>query len=123
MIYALAADYVLLVHALFIVWVALGGMAALRWRGLAWVHLPALCWGAYVSFTGHLCPLTPLEQQLRLAAGQRGYSGGFIDHYLMAMIYPDGLTPAGQTAIGLGLMLLNSVIYARLVYCWRSSKG
>jgi len=123
MIYAVAADAVLVIHALFIVWVGLGAGAVLRWPRLALLHLPALLWGIHVSFSGRLCPLTPFEQWLRALAGQRGYSGGFIDHYLMAAIYPDGLTPAVQIAIGVGLVLLNIVIYARVIHRWRQSTG
>jgi len=116
MIYAVAADAVLVVHGLFIAWVGLGGVFVMRWPRLAWAHLPALCWGAYVSFTGRLCPLTPIEQSLRIQAGQQGYSGGFIDHYLAALIYPDGLTRSVQIAIGLTLVVFNAAVYGRLLY-------
>ncbi|WP_353250315.1 DUF2784 domain-containing protein [Salinisphaera sp. T31B1] len=115
MVYAIAADAVLVVHLLFIGWVAFGGLAALAWPRLTWLHLPALTWGLVVSLTGRLCPLTPLEQWLRDNAGQQGYAGGFIDHYLVAVIYPQGLTRDHQLAIALALLILNTGIYGQLV--------
>ena len=81
---------------LFIAWVVLGGLVVLRWPRLAWLHLPAVAWGVWIELTGGVCPLTPLEQRLRLAAGEAGYSGGFIEHYLGALIYPAGLTRGTQ---------------------------
>lgn len=123
MFYTLAADAVLFGHLLFIVWVALGA-AAVWWRPwLALLHLPAIAWGVYVELSGRLCPLTPIEQQLRHAAGEQGYSGGFIDHYLVAMIYPDGLTRSAQIAIGLAVIALNIVTYAALLYRSRRRAG
>ena len=116
MFYALLADGVLIGHFLFIVWVALGALAV-NWRpALVFAHLPAIGWGVYVELSGRLCPLTPLEQQLRRAAGEQGYAGGFIDHYLVALIYPDGLTRSAQIAIGLGVLGLNIVAYTALLY-------
>ncbi len=121
MMYAIAADLVLIVHGLFIAWVAMGSMAVLYWPRLAVIHLPALVWGVYVSVSGRLCPLTPLEQWLRVSAGQRGYSGGFIDHYLVPLIYPDGLTRPAQTTIGLVLVAFNTGMYGLLIYRRRSA--
>lgn len=119
--YALTADAVLLIHLAFILLVACGSVLALAWPRLAFVHVPAACWAAYVSFSGRLCPLTPLEQALRRAAGQAGYSGGFIDHYLMALIYPAGLTRSAQMFIGATVIGVNVVLYAWLVYRARRS--
>lgn len=116
MTYALAADAVLVLHLAFILWTAFGGIAALVRSRLAFLHLPAVAWGMYVSLTGRLCPLTPLEQRLRLAAGEQGYAGGFIDHYLIAIIYPEGLTRAMQVGIGIALLALNLCLYGALLY-------
>jgi Protein of Unknown function (DUF2784) len=108
----LAADLVLILHGLFIVWVVLGGLAVL-WRGwLAALHLPAVAWSVWISWSGHFCPLTPLEQSLRRAAGQAGYEGGFIEHYLTAAIYPAGLTSDAQIALGFAVLAVNAGLYA-----------
>jgi hypothetical protein len=112
----LLADAVLLLHGLFIVWVV-AGSAAVCWRAwLAWLHLPAVAWGAWISFSGAICPLTPLEQSLRRAAGQAGHEGGFIERYLTAAIYPDGLTPTDQMVLGVAVLAINLVGYG---LAWR----
>jgi len=110
------ADAVLVLHGLFIVWVVLGALAVAWRRWLAWLHLPAVAWGVWISLTGGFCPLTPLEQSLRRAAGQAGYEGGFIDHYLGAAIYPEGLTVERQIVSGLFVLGVNAVLYA---WAWR----
>ncbi|NWL80458.1 DUF2784 domain-containing protein [Pseudomonas taiwanensis] len=114
MSYRIAADAVLLLHLAFILFVVLGGLLVLRWPRLALLHLPAVAWGATVEFLHLICPLTPLENRLRLAAGEQGYSGGFIEHYLVPMIYPAGLTPAIQLWIGAFALLINLVPYGLL---------
>jgi hypothetical protein len=111
MMLRLAADGVLLLHLLFILFVLLGGLLVLHRRWLAWLHLPAAVWGAVVELCRLQCPLTPLENSLRLAAGEAGYSGGFVEHYLLPIIYPAGLTPATQLWLGAGVLLLNASIY------------
>jgi hypothetical protein len=113
---AILANAVLLLHAAFIAWVMFGGLAVLRRPWLAWLHLPALAWGVGISAVGGICPLTPLEQQLRLAAGEAGFEGGFIEHYLTAIIYPEGLTRATQALLALALGAGNAVVY---VLAWR----
>lgn len=111
MLATLAADAVLVVHLLFILFVALGGLLVL-WRGKwAWLHLPALAWAVWIELTHGICPLTPLENRLRHLASESGYAGDFIGHYLMPLIYPPGLTPGLQTAIALGLVLTNALLY------------
>jgi hypothetical protein len=112
----IAADTLLVVHALFVAWVVLGGLAVLRWPGLAWAHLPAVAWGVWIEWAGGLCPLTPLEWRLREAAGQAGHRGGFVEHYLGALIYPEGLTRPVQVVLGALVLVLNAAIY---LWIWR----
>lgn len=112
---SLAADLLVLLHLAFIVFVVLGGLLVWRWWRVVFLHLPASVWGVLLEFNGWQCPLTPLEQQLRVAAGEAGYSGGFIAHYLLPVIYPAGLTPAFQVALGTGALLINLVIYGWLL--------
>ncbi|MBF6986459.1 DUF2784 domain-containing protein [Cupriavidus sp. IK-TO18] len=106
------ADLVVIVHGLFIVFVVAGGLLVLRWPRLAWVHLPAAAWGVLIEWSGWICPLTPLENALRSAAGEAGYSGGFIERYLLPLIYPPGLTPAVQLWLGLVVLVVNVAVYA-----------
>jgi len=113
---AILADMVLVLHGLFIVWVVLGGLAVLRWPRLAWLHLPAVAWGVWIELSGGICPLTPLEQRLRLRAGEAGFSGGFIEHYLGALIYPAGLTRSTQVLMAAIVLAINLIAYAVL---WR----
>ncbi|WP_271411073.1 DUF2784 domain-containing protein [Pseudomonas sp. Q1-7] len=114
MTYRLAADAVLLLHLAFILFVVLGGLLVLRWPRLALLHLPAVAWGATLEFLHLICPLTPLENRLRRAAGEQGYSGGFIEHYLVPLIYPAGLTPDIQLWLGAFVLLFNLVPYGLL---------
>lgn len=118
MLRALLADTVLVVHGLFIAWVVLGAFAVWRWPALAWLHLPAVAWGVWIEWSGGLCPLTPLEWQLREAAGQAGYRGGFIEHYLTAAIYPEGLTRRVQWALGAFVLVLNAGLYGLFAVRW-----
>ena len=117
MVYSLAADLLVLLHLAFIVFVVLGGLLVWRWWRVVFVHLPAVAWGVLLEFNGWLCPLTPWEQQLRQAAGEDGYSGSFIAHYLLPLIYPAGLTGNIQLLLGLGALLINLLIYGWLL--WR----
>lgn len=114
------ADALLVLHALFIAWVVLGALAVLRWPRLVWLHLPCAAWGVWIEWSGGLCPLTPLEWRLREAAGQAGHRGGFIEHYLAAAIYPDGLTREVQWALGAFVLLLNAGLY---VWVWRRHRA
>lgn len=115
MIYRLLADSVLILHFLFIGFVVFGGVFALRSPRLAWIHVPAACWGAFIELSGGLCPLTVLEVEFRRMAGEAGYSGSFIEHYLLPVIYPVGLTRDMQFGLAGLLILVNIAIYARLV--------
>ena len=118
MTYRLLADAVLLLHLAFIAFAAFGVLALWRWPRLAWLHLPALAWAAYVVMAGEICPLTPLENALRRAGGQAGYGRSFIEHYLLPLIYPDavqGEMGRGlQVALGVGLLVVNVAAYAAL---------
>jgi len=105
-------DLVVAVHLLFVVFVVIGGLLLLRWPGLIWLHLPAIAWGVFIEFSGGICPLTPLENQLRLEAGQDAYSGGFVEHYLLPILYPDNLTLDVQQVLGTLVILVNLAIYA-----------
>jgi len=115
--YRLLADAVLIVHLAFIVFVALGGLLVLHWPRLAWVHLPAIAWGAWIEFSGWICPLTPLEIGLRARGGETTYTGGFIEHYITRLIYPEGLDRRHQIVLGALVLVVNAGIYAWLL--WR----
>ncbi len=110
----LLADLVFVAHFAFIVFVVAGGWIVLRRPWLAWLHLPAVIWGALIEFFGWTCPLTPLEIFLLRRSDAAGYSGGFIEHYLSPVIYPDGLTQAMQILLGSAVVLINGAVYARI---------
>jgi hypothetical protein len=113
--YRILADLVVGVHALFVVFVVAGGLLALRWPWAAAAHLPAAVWGTLIEFRGWICPLTPLEKSLRASAGQAGYEGGFIDHYLLPVLYPSGLTQSVQLVLGSLVIAVNVVVYGLLL--------
>jgi Protein of Unknown function (DUF2784) len=121
MAYRILAELVVGLHVLFVVFVVAGGLLAIRWPWVAVVHLPAAVWGALIEFRGWICPLTPLEKSLRAAAGQAGYEGGFIEHYLLPVLYPAGLTRSVQLVLGSLVIVLNLGIYGVLL--WRRSKA
>ncbi len=110
--YRILADLLVVLHFGFVLFVCLGGLLALRWRRMAWVHLPAAIWGAIVELTQTICPLTPLENRLRHLGGQAGYSGGFIEHHILRVLYPEGLSQPIQIALGVFVVLLNAAVYA-----------
>ena len=111
----LAADLLVVAHFTFICFVLLGGLLVLKWPRMVFVHIPAAVWGALLEFQSWLCPLTPLEQHLRTAAGEAGYSGSFIEHYLLPVIYPANLTPDLQLLLGLAVVTINTAIYGWLL--------
>lgn len=117
--YRLAADGVLLLHLAFVLFVIAGSFLAWQWRTVARWHLPALLWGLWIEFSGQVCPLTPLENRLRELAGQAGYSGGFVEHYLVPLLYPPGLTPEHQWLLGAVLIIVNVAGYYGV---WRRSR-
>jgi Protein of Unknown function (DUF2784) len=116
MAYRWLADAVVALHFAFIVFAVAGGFLALRNARWAFVHLPAVAWVAWIEFTGAICPLTPLENVLRERAGQGGYAGGFVDRYLVPIVYPAGLTPQVQVWLGVAVVALNALLYWRV---WR----
>jgi hypothetical protein len=105
------ADLVVLAHLAFVAFAVLGGLAALKWRRVAWIHLPAVAWAALIEYAGWVCPLTPLENALRRAGGQAGYAGGFVERYLVPVLYPADLTRAVQVGLGTAVLLLNALVY------------
>jgi hypothetical protein len=108
-----AADLVVGLHFAFILFALLGAALLVRWPRLVALHLPALAWGAWIELSGNICLLTPIEIDLREAAGRQGYSGGFINHYLTPVIYPEGLTRGTQLAFATILISLNLALYVR----------
>jgi hypothetical protein len=112
MLNRLLADAVLTIHLAFIAFVVIGGFLALRWRGLAWLHVPAAFWGAAIEFGGWVCPLTPMEQRLRAASNGQTYSGGFVEYYLVPLIYPPGLTRPAQIFLGTLVLIINGFAYS-----------
>ena len=123
MIARLAADLVLLGHLAFVVFVAVGGLLALRWPRVAGVHVPVAIWGVAVELGGWICPLTPLENRLRAAGGEAGYAGGFLEHYLVPIVYPSGLTRSHQIALGVAVLVLNLAVYSVVIRRWSRGRG
>jgi hypothetical protein len=113
--FSVAADLVATLHFLFVLFVVLGGLLVLRWPRLAWLHLPAVAWGACIELMGWICPLTPLENRLRLEAGMAGYKGGFIEHYLLPVLYPAHLSRSVQIILGLSVLLINAILYGSIL--------
>ena len=123
MLLRLAADTVLVFHLAFIVFALLGGLLAIRWRWLVWLHLPAAGWGFFVEVTGRTCPLTPLENMLREQAGSSGFSGGFVAHYLVPLIYPAGLTLDIQWLLAGVVVAVNLAVYGALLMQRRTARA
>jgi len=112
--YLLLADLIVVLHLLFVIYAALGGLLLLKWPRLAWLHIPVVVWGTLTEFLGLICPLTPLEIWLRQQAGGDPYNGDFVSHYVVPLIYPPGLTSEMQWLLGSGLVIVNLLIYAWL---------
>jgi hypothetical protein len=113
--YAVLAGAVVLAHLLFVAFVVSGALLALRWRWMPWIHLPTVAWAAFIEFSGGICPLTPLENELRAAAGLGYYSGDFIAEYLFPLLYPEGLTRTAQAIIGSLVLAINVAAYGWLL--------
>ena len=123
MLFQALADLVVVVHFGFIVFALLGALLALRWPGVLWVPAPAAVWAVAIELGGWICPLTPLENSLRRAGGAAGYPSGFIERYLLPVIYPPFLTREVQVVLGLALLAINVLVY-RAVWCrWRRSRA
>lgn len=109
------ADALVVVHVAFVAFVVLGGFLALRWRRVVWAHVPAAIWGVAVEYAGWVCPLTPLEQSLRIRAGESGYDAGFIEHYILPVLYPIGLTRPAQWVLGTIALSANLIAYGLFI--------
>src|SRR5688572_2102235 len=117
------ADALVLIHFGFVLFVAAGGLLVLRWPRLAFAHVPAALWGAWIELSGGICPLTPMEKELRVRAGQEAYVGDFVGHYVLPMLYPPGLTRGAQLVLGAVVLVANVAIYAILVRRLRRGRG
>jgi len=122
-LYGLLADLVLVAHLAFVGFVVFGGFLVLRWRRLAWIQVPVALWGAAIVVTGFTCPLTPLENRLQQLGGRAGYQGGFIEHYITAVIYPAGLTRQTQIVLGTAVLALNLIVYWRVLALSRRQRA
>ncbi len=116
MSYRLMADIVVVIHFAFTIFVLLGGILAIWWRKVVWLHIPAAVWGALIEFAGWICPLTPLENRLRVKGGEAGYPGGFVEEYILPVIYPAGLTREIQIILGILVITVNLVIYWKVFH-------
>jgi hypothetical protein len=123
MAYRILADMVVGVHLLFVTFVVAGGLLALRWPWAAAAHLPAAVWGVLIEFRGWICPLTPLEKSLRSSAGQAGYEGGFIEHYMLPLLYPAGLTQGVQLVLGSLVIAVNLAVYGMVLRRRSAGRG
>ena len=114
MLYQFAADFIIFLHFAFIVFVLMGGFLVFKWRWVIWLHVPAAIWGAVIVIMGWICPLTPIENMLRQAGAGDIYSASFIEHYLVPMIYPMGLSPEIFIAMGIAVIVINVIVYTIL---------
>ena len=117
MFYELLADIVLGIHFIFVLFAILGALLVICWPKIAWGHIPAVVWAAWIEFSGKICPLTPLESALRIRGGGSGYDGGFVGHYILGLLYPLGLTRRIQIVLGALVLVINAAIYAYVFYC------
>jgi hypothetical protein len=120
MIWSLLADGLVILHFAFTAFVIFGGFFTWRWPRIALVHLPALAWGCWVEVSHSICPLTPWENHLRRLGGEAGYSGGFLAHYLVRVLYPPGLTWQIQWALAAALIAINILAYGGFIRRARS---
>ncbi len=118
MLYRIAADTLVVVHLAFVAFVVFGGLLLLLWPRLVWVHLPAAIWGAAIEFLGFICPLTPMENYFRRQAGLAEYHTGFVERYVLPLLYPERLTRSLQVSLGLAVVIINVGIYAWLYRRW-----
>ncbi len=118
MIYTLLADSLLFLHLGFILFVGFGAVMVFHWPRISWIHIPSALWGAWIEFSGWICPLTPLENRLRQMGGAVGYSDGFIEHYVLPLIYPLGLTRGLQIGLGVLVLAINVTAYGFIAWRW-----
>jgi hypothetical protein len=109
------ADLLVVLHLAFAAFVVFGGFLAWKWRWAIFAHVPALAWGFWVETSGQICPLTSLENHFRSLAGEAGYQGGFLEHYLLPILYPPGLTQTDQWVLAVLLLAINIVAYGALL--------
>ena len=114
MLFRILADLTALTHLAFILFVVLGAVLVVRWPRLMWLHLPAAIWGVLIEFAGWYCPLTDVENYFLRRAGESGYKGGFVSHYILSVIYPNGLTRGLEIAIGVFVLVVNTALYVRV---------
>src|SRR5688572_19848270 len=119
MFYRWLADAVVVLHGTFVVFVLVGGFLALRWPPLRWIHVPAAVWGVLIEYAGWVCPLTPLENVLRERAGEAGYTGGFVEQYVLRALYPDHLPSSIRWVLGSIVLTVNVAAY---VLVWRRTR-
>src|SRR5262249_29945835 len=115
MIYRALADIVVLIHGAFVLFVVFGAVLVIAWPRVAWIHTPCAVWGVLIEFAGWICPLTPLENALRHRAGEAGYTGGFVEHYVLHALYPDAFTRQIQWALGGFVAIVNIAAYAYIL--------
>jgi hypothetical protein len=120
--YGILADIVVWIHLAFVLFAVLGAILVIWWRWIFWLHLPAIFWAVWMEFSGKICPLTPLENWLRIRAGQGGYRGDFVEHYLMPVLYPAGLTHNIQILLGLLVIIINAALYGYIIFQSRRTK-
>ncbi len=120
MIYLLLADALVVLHFGFVLFVVLGALTVYRWPKMVWAHIPCALWGAWIELTGGICPLTPIEVRFRRMGGEEGYAGSFIEHYLIPVMYPSGLTRAHQLVLGGLVVVVNLGVYGFLL--WRRAR-
>jgi hypothetical protein len=120
--YRFLADALVIAHFAFVTFVIFGGALVVRWPRMAFAHLPAAAWGVFVEFSGVICPLTYAENHLRQLGGGATYQGDFVDHYIMPILYPSGLTRNIQFVLGGGILLLNLTLYIIVLRGRRSAQ-
>ena len=112
------ADIIVFVHLLFILFVTLGGLLVLKWKWVVYLHIPAAIWGALIEFMGWICPLTPFENHMRRLGGESGYSGDFVEQYIIPLVYPGGLTREIQIMLGISVIIINLAVYFVVIRWW-----
>ena len=117
------ADTVLFIHFLFVLFAVLGGLLVLYKKQVAWFHIPTVLWSSIVNLAGWTCPLTPLENMFRTLAGQAGYEGGFIQHYIEPVVYPNNMPRGTELVAGVSVVVWNVVVYAFILYYWRKHRN